>query len=160
MILWRSCALAARAGKCRTTTKDRRTPSNAMRPASVSRRRLQLSCASRRRPALTSASRRQFAKIQQHQRLSRPDIDSRPQTPRLKVLQDANWRCQIAREDRCTGRATVYDHRIAVKMLDITPYAIRPTPDELDEPWTRRPPANPVRGGRRAWRVTTPPATT
>jgi 5-methylcytosine-specific restriction enzyme A len=53
----------------------------------------------------------------------------------LKVLQDANWRCQIAREDRCTGRATVYDHRIAVKMLDIIPYASRPTRDELDEPW-------------------------
>jgi hypothetical protein len=54
---------------------------------------------------------------------------------RLKVLQDANWRCQIAREDRCTGGAAVYDHRIAVKMLDIIPYAIRPTRDELDEPW-------------------------
>jgi hypothetical protein len=49
------------------------------------------------------------------------------------VLQNANWRCQIAREDRYIGRATVYDHRIGVKMLDLTPPAIRPTCAELDE---------------------------
>ena len=51
------------------------------------------------------------------------------------MLQNANWRCQIAREGRCTGRATVYDHHIAVKMLDLIPPAIRPTRAELDEPW-------------------------
>jgi hypothetical protein len=54
---------------------------------------------------------------------------------RIVVLENANWRCQIAREDRCTGRATVYDHRIAVKTLDLIPPAIRPTRAELDEPW-------------------------
>ena len=54
---------------------------------------------------------------------------------RIVVLQNANWRCQIAREDCCTGRATVYGHRIGVRMLDLIPPAIRPTRAELDEMW-------------------------